>query len=39
MSKSQFITEAKTSGIYQAALFAAMAGVSLPCVQLWIRSI
>lgn len=38
MTKSQFKNEVKKSGFYQAALFAAIAGVSLANVQLWIKT-
>lgn len=39
MTKSTFNQVAKKDGVYQAALFAAIAGVSLAVVQLWIKSI
>lgn len=38
MTKTKFLEYIKTDGIYQACLYANMAGVSLTLVQLWIKS-
>jgi hypothetical protein len=39
MTKQTFQQVAKNEGVYQAALFAAIAGVSIAVVQLWLKSI
>jgi hypothetical protein len=39
MTKQAFKQVAKNEGVYQAALFAAIAGVSIAVVQLWIKTI
>lgn len=39
MTKQQFNEVVKKEGVYQAALHANIAGVSLAVVQLWIKSI
>lgn len=38
MTKQQFKNEMQINGVYQAALFANIAGVSITQVQLWIKS-
>lgn len=38
MSKSQFNQAAEQSGLYLAALMAAIAGVPMAQVQIWIRT-
>jgi hypothetical protein len=39
MSKQVFINNAKTSGIYAAALLAAACDVPLAQVQLWVKGV
>jgi hypothetical protein len=39
MTKQAFKEVAKNEGIYTASLYAAIAGISIAVVQLWLKSI